>query len=535
MADPRAMARNGAPFRSALWPHAHGMAWRASGALLLLAALGACTGGSGDAFDRRTTHLFQASYENIAQRYVEPVAVDQVALAGLAGISSIDPTVQVARAGNAVSLRTRTTVTTFNAPSSADARGWAALTTSMVKTGRMQSERLQNADDDTVYQALFDSAVKTLDQNTRYLGPAKAKEERARRVGFGGVGIQLHAVGDTIEVLSVVPDSPAAAANIRPRDRLLRIGDKLVHGMNVSEVVDRVRGPIGARIDLEFQRPDAPAPLSYRLTREKIVPQSVFARSEGRHLEIKIGPQFNEQTAKTLQQQVAEIRRRMGPALSGIVIDLRDNGGGLLDQAVRSADLFLRKGIIASARGRHPESVQSFGASGDDVSGGLPIVVLVNGGTASAAEVMAAALQDNGRAVIVGTGTYGKGTVQLISDLPNDGEFMLTWSRLHAPSGYALHRLGVPPTICTSGGIETVARAVDGLRVRASEIEARMARWHAQVFPDPETSERLRNTCPAEKVVRAVDLDIARALLDDATAYRQAVGLTKSQIARTED
>ncbi|MBM3540699.1 MAG: hypothetical protein FJX51_01510 [Alphaproteobacteria bacterium] len=275
--------------------------------------------------------------------------------------------------------------------------------------------------------------------------------------------------------------------------------------------------------------------MGYRLTRQKIVPQSVFAKIEGRHLEIKIGPQFNEQTAKTLQQQVAEARRRMGPALSGIVIDLRDNGGGLLDQAVRSADLFLRKGRVGSARGRHPDSVQSFNASGDDVSGGLPMVVLVNGGTASAAEVMAAALQDNRRAVVVGTGTYGKGTVQLISDLPNDGELMLTWSRLHAPSGYGLHRLGVPPTVCTSGGIETVARAVEGVRVRASEIETRMARWHAQVFSDPEMSERLRNTCPAEKVIRAVDLDIARALLDDVTAYRQAAGLTKSQIARSED
>ena len=529
------MARNSALIPSALRPHACGMAGRAAAAFFIAATLAACAGGSGDGFERKTTRLFQASYENIAQRYVEPVAVEQVALASMAGISSLDPTVQVARAGNAVSVRSRTTVTSFNAPSSADARGWAALTASVVKTGRTQSERLQGADDEAVYQALFDSAIKSLDQNTRYLAPSRAKEEKARRIGFGGVGIQLHAVGDAIEVLSVVPDSPATMAGIQPRDRLVRVGDKLVQGMDVSDVVDRVRGAVGTRIELEFQRPGAPAPQNHRLTREKIVPQSVFAKTEGRHLEIKVGPQFNEQTAKTLQQQVAEARRRMGPALSGIVIDLRDNGGGLLDQAVRSADLFLRKGIIANARGRHPESVQSFSASGDDVSGGLPIVVLVNGGTASAAEVMAAALQDNGRAVVVGTGTYGKGTVQLISDLPNDGELMLTWSRIHAPSGYAIHRLGVPPTVCTSGGIETVARAVEGLRVRASEIETRTARWHAQVFPDPEMSDRLRNTCPAEKVIRAVDLEIARALLDDVTAYRQAAGLSKSQIAKSND
>jgi carboxyl-terminal processing protease len=111
---------------------------------------------------------------------------------------------------------------------------------------------------------------------------------------------------------------------------------------------------------------------------------------------------------------------------------------------------------------------------------------------------------------------------------------MVTWSRLHAPSGYSIHRLGVPPTICTSGGIETVVRAIEGLRVRATEIENHMARWRAQVFADTDTIDRMRNTCPPEKVVRAVDLEIARALLDDVSAYRQAVGLTRSQIARQD-
>ncbi len=501
-------------------------------AALALIALAGCTGigARQDGFESATTRLFTVSYDSIAERYIEPISIETMAMAGLSGLSAIDPKVSVARSGQVVTLDARSTLVRFAAPAGMDARGWAALTTSAVTAGRDHSELLRAAKDDAIYQALFDGAISRLDGFTRYLNPDNAREERARRLGYGGIGIRLQAVEGRVEILSVMPGTPAAAAGLLAGDRILRVDNALVLGWELREVIDKLRGNVNSKLAIEIARPGGKAPAVFQMVREKIVPQTVTAKNDGRHLEIKIS-NFNQDTYRTVQQQIAETRRRMGPALAGIVLDLRDNPGGLMDQAVRVADLFLRKGTISTARGRHPESVQHFDASGEDASGGLPMAVLVNGATASAAEVVTAAMQDNGRAIVIGTTTYGKGTVQTINELPNAGELVVTWSRLHAPSGYAIHKLGVSPSVCTSGGIEGVARIVESVRTRANETQALLARWRAQIFTDPEMNDRLRSACRPEKISRELDMEVAHALLDDVMAYRQAIRITYGEVA----
>jgi carboxyl-terminal processing protease len=506
---------------------------RAISAATVVVVLSACGGGPvRESFETNTTRLFTTAYDNIGERYIDSVPLDSVALAGLAGISSIDPNLAVSRSGSTIQVSQRNVVmASYAAPDARDPRGWAVVTTEVVKAGRAVSEPLRGASDDAVYQAMFDGATKRLDPFTRYLAPDSAREERARRVGFGGIGLRLHTVNARTEILSVMPETPAATAGLKAKDRIVRIDGAVTDTWELKDVIEKLRGPVGGRVSLTVERPEQAGALTFDLVREKIVPQTVTAEMYGGVLHMKIS-NFNQDTAKTVQQQVAETRRRFGAGLAGIVLDLRDNPGGLLDQAVRVADLFLRKGVISTTRGRHADSVQHFDASGEDISAGTPVAVLVNGASASAAEVLAAALQDNGRAVVIGTATYGKGTVQTVLPLPNEGELVLTWSRLHAPSGYDLHRLGVMPVVCTSGGKESAKRVLDTMRKKGTEVQALLHRWQGVLRAEGEVVDRLRAECQPDKANREVDMEVAKGVLQDVTAYRQAVKASQAELAK---
>jgi carboxyl-terminal processing protease len=237
---------------------------------------------------------------------------------------------------------------------------------------------------------------------------------------------------------------------------------------------------------------------------------------------------FNQSTTARLAEQLAEARRQAGGHLAGIVLDLRGDPGGLLDQAVSLADLFVPKGAIASTAGRHPASQQYFAASGRAVAADVPIAVLVNGGSASASEIVAAALQDLGRAVVIGSSSYGKGTVQTVLHLPNDGELILTWARLMTPSGRLLQSHGVVPTVCTSD-LADDDRSVDiGLQRAGGSGSAARGRLDEQGWA------RLRQSCPARHTKPGIDLKLAERLLADPRLYGQALqagGKTASLVA----
>jgi carboxyl-terminal processing protease len=215
---------------------------------------------------------------------------------------------------------------------------------------------------------------------------------------------------------------------------------------------------------------------------------------------------FNQNTTQQVAEDLKAAQQKAGGHLAGIVLDLRDNPGGLLDQAVSLADLFIRQGPIASTTGRHPASRQAFAASGHAVAPEIPIAVLVNGGSASAAEIVAAALQDHGRAVVIGSSSYGKGTVQTVLHLPNDGELILTWARLLTPSGRVLQANGVVPTLCTSALGDDENSIQTALQGAGGPVGARS-----------------RQSCPGRPTKPAVDLKIAERLLGDPRLYSQAL------------
>ncbi|MFM7345647.1 MAG: S41 family peptidase, partial [Tagaea sp.] len=228
-------------------------------------------------------------------------------------------------------------------------------------------------------------------------------------------------------------------------------------------------------------------------------------------------------TTENLAEAVRRAKAEIGPSMRGAVIDLRGNLGGLLDQAVSVSDLFLARGTIVTTRGRHRASQQAMSAQPGDVGEDLPLVVLLNGQSASASEIVAAALQDNGRAVVVGTTSFGKGSVQSIVAMPNEGELVVTWARFHAPTGYPLADLGVMPAVCTSGNGGDVEAALRDIRQGRTTDARTMARWRAADHADGEGLKRLRAICAPENASRDSDLAIAEALLRDRGLFARAL------------
>ncbi|MDZ7711613.1 MAG: S41 family peptidase [Rhodovibrio sp.] len=245
------------------------------------------------------------------------------------------------------------------------------------------------------------------------------------------------------------------------------------------------------------------------------------ARADGRLAVIEISG-FNQDTAHALEQAVAELEAEMGETLAGYVLDLRGNPGGLLDQAVDVADLFVRHGRLVSTHGRHPDSHQYFTARPNDVGDDRPVVVLIDSGSASAAEIVAAAIQDNRRGVVVGSLSYGKGTVQTVLRLPNRGELTLTWARFHAPSGYALAGRGVTPDVCTSRQPDPALEQVLADLSAARSADNRAGDPLPKAGGLPDDTGPPATACPARPGGSAADLAVARRLLSDRTLYRSA-------------
>jgi carboxyl-terminal processing protease len=293
-----------------------------------------------------------------------------------------------------------------------------------------------------------------------------------------------------------------------------------------GEITRRLRGPVDSRVDVTVARVGAPKPVPISLKRAFIVVPTVEETREDDIAIFKVSG-FNHSTAQQLADQIVGARKEMGQRLRGIVLDLRGNPGGLLDQSVSVADLFIGSGPIVSTRGRNPASLQYFRAAPDDVAAGLPIVALINGGSASAAEIVAAALQDTARAVVVGSTSYGKGTVQTVLRLPNDGELTITWAKLVSPGGYLLNEHGVVPTVCTSG---LGASDADIARALKRGLEASLQRAGL----DDSAWTELRKTCPAKnEEPREVEMRVAKRLLTDRNLYARALHPRPPSVAST--
>ncbi|MGE5502931.1 MAG: S41 family peptidase [Actinomycetota bacterium] len=311
---------------------------------------------------------------------------------------------------------------------------------------KVRSEYVEPVNDEELIEAALNGMLTSLDPHSSYLNPKSSKDMDIQTKGeFGGLGIEVTMEQGWVKVVSPIDDTPAYRAGLQPGDFITHLDGEPVQGLSLSEAVDRMRGPPNTDIRLTIRRPSVD-PFDVKLTRAVIKVQTVRAHAEGNVGYLRI-TQFSQTTDADLRKAVAQLKKDMGKDLIGFVVDLRNNPGGLLDQAVAVSDDFLDKGEIVSTRSRRPEDTQRFNARPGDIADGLPLVVLINDGSASASEIVAGALQDHHRAILLGTRSFGKGSVQTLIPLPGHGSIRLTTARYYTPSGRSIQAVGIEPDI----------------------------------------------------------------------------------------
>jgi carboxyl-terminal processing protease len=493
--------------------------------LVLLVALAACAERQALPNDP-TGRLFARGLDEIMDLYIAPVSSRKLVLAGAARLSRLDEkfsmTEEPGPSGTQLVLSYGgVQVAAYAIPSHDDPHDWGALMSQLVASAKAASAAVAALPEDQIDKALFDGITGSLDRFSRYASPEVARDQRALRDGFGGIGVTLEVANEEFRIASVSPHGPADIAGIRPDDRLIAVNNEPTAGHSQSDVVHSLRGPILSPVEVTIYRPGSAQKRTYRLQRELVILPTVTVIQDGGIAIFEVAS-FNQNTTQQIVESLVALKREMGPRLRGIVLDLRSNPGGLLDQAVSLSDVFIANGPIVSTVGRHPASRQFFEASGDSVAPQIPIVVLINGGSASSSEIVAAALQDVGRAVVVGSASYGKGTVQTVLRLPNDGELTLTWAQLVTPSGYMLNEHGVIPTLCTSD-LGDDDRSLQIAVQRASSFSLSPLTPRPRASLDEGSWAQLRRSCPARQGQHEIDLKVAKRLLADPVLYSQAV------------
>jgi len=486
-------------------------------------ALAACAGGglgTESGYDA-PREMFVSGYEKIEAVYIKEVNLGDLAVAGLTQVASLDPTIAVARESDKVELKVDgKDKVGFTAPAQGDADGWGNLTADMLQAARAVSPQLTAKPNEDVYDAFFTGALAKLDGFSRYSTAAEAAENRATREGFGGIGVRVAVEDKVVRVISVMHYTPAEHVGLKADDVITAVDGKPVAGLQQDQVIDMLRGPDDSHVKITVVRGGG-TPFVVDITRAHIVPETVTYERKGNVAYLRVYG-FNLDTADSLRKEMLHAQQDIGSGLKGYIMDLRGNPGGLLDQSVEVADLFISHGRIVSTHGRHPDSHQYFEATAGDLADGRPVVVLVNGDSASAAEIVAAALQDSGRAVVVGSNSYGKGTVQTVLRMPNDGELTLTWARYHAPSGYTVNHLGVLPSVCTT--TEDSKQLLDDIRTgRLKPLPT--GQRNATDPEDTAALNKLRSTCPERRGEEPIDEQVAIELLTHPSEYNRAVHL----------
>lgn len=309
-----------------------------------------------------------------------------------------------------------------------------------------------------VVELALDAMTASLDPHSAYLNPEELRESEMVTSGeFGGLGIQVTQEDSKIKVISPIEGTPADRAGVKPGDIILQLDGRAVEGMSLRDAVNAMRGQPGTTIRLTMVR-DEGAPFELSLTRAVITIEPVRWRMEADNIGYLRIVSFNERTGESVEQALNDMRK-VRPRLKGIVIDLRNNPGGLLDQSLAVADEFLDNGVLVTIRGRDAGSERGFWANTGDLARDIPLVVLVNSGSASASEIVAAALQDHGRATVMGTRSFGKGSVQTVMRLPIEGALKLTTALYYSPSGEAIQARGVVPNITLNGAEDKTQEA----------------------------------------------------------------------------
>lgn len=376
---------------------------------------------------------------------------------------------------------------------------------------RVRTEYVEPVSDQKLIESALNGMLTSLDPHSNYMNEKSFADMRITTKGeFGGLGIEVTMENGLVKVVSPIDDTPAAKAGIKPGDFISIIDETLVMGLTLSDAVDKMRGPVGAPIKITILREGAKEPLVLNLKRDLIKIQSVRSRLEGDVIYLRI-TSFSENTGDAMKAAFDKEKANLkGTAPRGVVLDLRNNPGGLLDQAIAVSDAFLQEGEIVSTRSRNPDDSHRYNATPGDITNGLPIVTLINEGSASASEIVAGALKDHKRAVIMGTKSFGKGSVQTVIPIDGHGAIRLTTARYYTPSGTSIQAKGIEPDIAVKQAkLETLNPSINiSEAVLKGHLVNEQAKPDATPTPAPDTNADDDATTPTDgkpnKVIKPI-------------------------------
>jgi carboxyl-terminal processing protease len=351
---------------------------------------------------------------------------------------------------------------------------------------RVRSDYVEKPDDSKLIDSAINGMLTGLDPHSSYMDPKSFKDMQIQTRGeFGGLGIEVTMEDGLVKVVAPIDETPAHKAGVLAGDIITHLDDEPVQGLTLNQAVEKMRGPVNTKIRLKIMRKGVEKPTEVTIVRDIIRVRSVRSRIESDEVAYVRVTQFNEQTTDGVKKALTDMQAQMGDKLKGFVLDLRNNPGGLLDQAISVSDAFLEKGEIVSTRGRNAEETQRFNARAGDLSKTKPIIVLINGGSASASEIVAGALQDHKRATVIGTRSFGKGSVQTIIPLGSgNGALRLTTARYFTPSGRSIQAKGISPDI------EVLQDVPEDMKARTDTKGEASLRGHLKAEGDEQTGSQ---------------------------------------------
>jgi carboxyl-terminal processing protease len=478
------------------------------------------------AFDTATAaSVWATALSYIAPRSLQPLTIPQMTIWGLNGLAALDPDLNTTLQDQQIRLYgPDQLLLAVPAPPADDAAAWGKAAAQIARAAYDASPTLQQAGTQALISSFFDELFNHFDPYSRYEPPLQAAQDQLMITGLAGTGVALGTQHGNVVVAGVAADSPAESAGLAPGTVVLRIDGRAVYPGEVARLNNEMNGILGTSAALTVIDPTDPtAPTQVTLKRALIPQQTVFPEPAPLPgvLALKISA-FDRGTSDQFSSALGGAMSSETPP-TGLLLDLRGNRGGVLAQAVLVADSLLPGGPIAEAAGRDSDADQNFAAEGSDITGGIPIAVLVDGQTASAAEILSAALADDRRAVVIGSETLGKGLVQTITTLPDGGELFVTWSRVLAPRGWPLQTLGVMPQICTSLGQSALATQLTALAGGNNLMAPMLAQARAVRAPVPvDDVLQIRDACPAD-IGGNLDVAAASFIFVHPAAYRAAL------------
>lgn len=474
----------------------------------------------------QASSVWSAALLYIEPRALNDVTIPQMTLWGLNGLAALDPNLNATLQDGQIRLYgPNRMLIALPAPNANNAAAWGQAAAKVAAVAYANSTPLQQAGTQAIISNFFDELFNHFDPYSRYEDPTQAAQDELMIVGLAGTGITLEAQSNHVVIASVAADSPAMNNGLTPGMVVTSVNGRRVYPGMVTSLNNGMAGLPDSPYTLSFIDPSAGngTPQSVTLKRSLIPLQTVFAEPDlapGIAM-LKITG-FNKGTGDQFAQALATLVTT-NPDLKGLVLDLRGNRGGVVRQAVLVADSLMSSGVIVKTHGRDPDANQDFTAEGADLTNGADLVVLVDGQTASAAEILSSALADDGRGVVVGSETLGKGLIQTITTLPDGGELFVTWSRDLAPRGWPLQGLGVMPQVCTSNGPYSLSQQLAALAQGHNLMAPVIAKARAQRPPvSIDTILDIRNNCPAD-IGGELDEQAAVALIQNTKMYQSAL------------